>query len=191
MNTSPVFPQNLFLMSFHTYPMCSAGDTPFPSCMIFLLNIAPLSLSTCQFITYIFQLSWLPFWAYQDRCCRCLQEKASPEYVCNAAPEFWVIFCALIVKLPTEPEQELSYSTCVTVFFLNSPTIKVTEGSCCSLHEGSWTYLQQRNFSHPTYFEPAGRACLSSLVMLRNKGRGASRPSPAILHLFCKAENFL
>ena len=37
------------------------------------------------------------------------------------------------------------------------------------------------NFLHPTYFEPAGRACLSSLEMLRNKGRGASSPSPAIL----------
>ena len=38
------------------------------------------------------------------------------------------------------------YSTCVTVFFLNSPTIKVTEGSCCSLHEASWTWWQRSKF---------------------------------------------
>jgi len=72
-------------------------------------------------------------------------------------------------------------STCVTVFFLNSSIIKVTEGSCCSLE----IVGIEKNYFPPTHLEPAGRACLSSLVIERNTGKGAN--GPAIIQLFCKS----
>ena len=64
------------------------------------------------------------------------------------APEFWFILSALIAQnvIFGETKVRIIYSTCVTVFFLNSPTIKVTEGSCCSLHEASWTWWQRSKF---------------------------------------------
>ena len=44
-----------------TYPMCSARDTSLPSCMIFLLNIPPLSLSACQLCCIRFPNRYI-FW---------------------------------------------------------------------------------------------------------------------------------
>ena len=76
-------------------------------------------------------------------------------------------------------------STCVTVFFLNSSIIKVTEGSCCSLE----IVGIEKNYFSPTHLEPAGRACLSSRVIERNTGKGAN--GPAIIQFFCKSWKFL
>ena len=76
-------------------------------------------------------------------------------------------------------------STCVTVFFLNSSIIKVTEGSCCSLE----IVGIEKNYFSPTHLEPAGSACLSSLVIERNTGKGAN--GPAIIQFFCKSWKFL
>ena len=75
-------------------------------------------------------------------------------------------------------------STCVTVFFLNSSIIKVTEGSCCSLE----IVGIEKNYFSPTHLEPAGSACLSSLVIERNTGKGAN--GPAIIQFSAKAESF-
>ena len=82
------------------------------------------------------------------------------------------------------------YSTCVTVFFLNSPTIKVTEGSCCSLHEASWTWWQRSKFfaSHLLW------ACRQGLPQLpRNatqQGQRSQQPKSSHSQIFCKAEIF-
>ena len=85
-----------------------------------------------------------------------------------------------MLHMPFEP------STCVTVFFLNSSIIKVTEGSCCSLEVAR---IEKKIFCSRTHFDPAGRACLSSLVIERNTGKGAN--GPAIIQFFCKSWKFL
>ena len=78
-------------------------------------------------------------------------------------------------------------STCVTVFFLNSSIIKVTEGSCCSLEIIS--DLKKITFCSRTHLDPAGRACLNSRVIERNTGKGAN--GLAIIQFFCKSWKFL